>query len=516
MISKISNIFFFWKYYFHNRKLFEKNSNQDKKKVLIEFNSLCDSHIVYSYLAKYFHKNECQIQTFNPKFYDNNFRKYIFLIKKLLLISYIHIYNSFGSKTHIIPEKKKLDKNNIEKKIKKIFNKIKNKKDVLKIKLENVVIGDLIYDGFLRKYNRPTININTKHFKNYLIDTIYLFYFWENYFKKNSIEAVISSHTVYEFGILIRLAIKYKIFAITAGSFFIFNHNKKNFSIFDMRYYRTEFKKIPDIEKKKKIEISKKLLEKKFSGLETIENKVSALPKDSPFKSSKNDNRILRKSKKKKILIAAHHFSDAPNVYGKNLFTDFYEWIDFLGKKSENSNFEWYIKFHPLEFEDNKKTCEYFLQKYKKLILIDKNVKHGQIIRDGIDLVLTVYGTIGFEYAYFKIPVINAGPKNPHIAYDFNHYSSSKKEYNNAIDNFDKIKINYNKKQLYEYFYMRYLHGFYLFDDEIKTNSNKVNYQSPEVYKKWMNNFSKDKHRHLLNQIKIFLKKKTFRFNKIW
>ena len=26
------------------------------KKVLIEFNSLCDSHIVYSYLAKYFHK----------------------------------------------------------------------------------------------------------------------------------------------------------------------------------------------------------------------------------------------------------------------------------------------------------------------------------------------------------------------------------------------------------------------------------------------------------------------------
>ena len=101
------------------------------------------------------------------------------------------------------------------------------------------------------------ININTKHFKNYLIDTIYLFYFWENYFKKNSIEAVISSHTVYEFGILIRLAIKCKIFAITAGSFFIFNHNKKNFSIFDMRYYRTEFKKIPDIEKKKKLKFQK-------------------------------------------------------------------------------------------------------------------------------------------------------------------------------------------------------------------------------------------------------------------
>ena len=36
---------------------------------------------------------------------------------------------------------------------------------------------------------------------------------------------------------------------------------------------------------------------------------------------------------KKKILIAAHHFSDAPNVYGKFIFSDFYDWIDFLGKK---------------------------------------------------------------------------------------------------------------------------------------------------------------------------------------
>ena len=60
----------------------------------------------------------------------------------MLLISDVSEF--FWFETHIIPEKK-INKNNKRKKIKKIFNKLKIK-DVLKIKLENVVIGDLLVD----------------------------------------------------------------------------------------------------------------------------------------------------------------------------------------------------------------------------------------------------------------------------------------------------------------------------------------------------------------------------------
>ena len=35
----------------HNKKFFVKQKHNLKKKILVESNSLCDSHIVYSYLA---------------------------------------------------------------------------------------------------------------------------------------------------------------------------------------------------------------------------------------------------------------------------------------------------------------------------------------------------------------------------------------------------------------------------------------------------------------------------------
>ena len=41
--------------------------------------------------------------------------------------------------------------------------------------------------------------------------------------------------------------------------------------------------------------------------------------------------RLIKKSNKTKILIAAHCFFDSPHAYGNNLFPDFYEWLLFLG-----------------------------------------------------------------------------------------------------------------------------------------------------------------------------------------
>jgi len=120
------------------------------------------------------------------------------------------------------------------------------------------------------------------------------------------------------------------------------------------------------------------------------------------------------------------------------------------------------------------------------------------------------------EYAYFKIPVINAAPNNPHCAYNFNYHAKSIDDYNRAIDNFDKLQLNYDKNKLYEYFYMRYLHGFYLFEDEIKNASENLNYQSPSVYGKWLKNFSIKKHEYINKNIKIFLEKNEFRCKKIW
>lgn len=497
----------------HNKKIFAKRHNLSVNKILIELNYLCESHIVYSYLANILaEKHNAEITSYRPNFFQKNLRSLLSRFIKKIVNHENSIYSSFGTKKNIIPKKKYC------KKIEKIFynqlKKINSKSDILKVRCENINIGDLIYDGFLRKYDVPTIEINSNLFESYFKDFLYLFYFWFHYFKKNKVKAVIVSHAAYEFAIPLRIAINKKIDAFTASTFGIYRHSQKNQNVFDMKYYEQYFSKKKN--KKELLRKAKKLIDLKFSGYRTIENKCSQFPKDNLFKNIKYKNKILTQNNKKNILIAAHHFSDNPNVYGRFLFSDYYEWIDFLGKKSNNSKYNWYIKFHPLEFDFNKKIAEYFLEKYRNIKLIPNNIKHSQLISEGIDLVLTVNGTIGFEYAYFGKHVINAGLNNPHIAYNFNYHSKSISNYEYAIDNFSKLKLNFKKEQFYKYFYMRYLDSFYLFSDELDNNEDISFYQTPQVYQKWLNSYNKTIEKKIREHITNFILSRNYRCSRMY
>jgi hypothetical protein len=515
LLLKLKNnlIINYWNYYLYNKKKFEKVSEK-KSIILVEYNSLCDSHIVYSYLSNYLANiSNSKIYSFNPRFFNNIFSKFKFFLKKNLLISYHLIYESFGAKLHVFPHNKKL--NIIKKTTQEIFNNLKCKDDIKKINYENLDLGDLIYDSYLRKNNIPTINIKSEKFKEHLNKFLDLTHFWLDFFTKNEVSGVISSHTVYEFGIIVRVAQKFNVKVYTAANYFILCHNN-NLTVLEQKFYPEEFKKIDEIKKKIALDRAKYWLEKKFSGQKTIENKISLLPKDSPFENKVFKNRVLEINNKKKVLIAAHHFSDAPHAFGEQIFSDYFEWIEFLGIKSEDSDYDWYIKFHPMEFSENKKTAEYFLERYPKIKLIQKDVSHAQLISEGINLVLTVYGTIGLEYAYFGIPVINAGLNNPHCGYSFNYNAMSVEDYKSAIDNFEELKLIYNKDQFYEYFYMRYLHNFYLFKDEINSEFHDVHYQSPNVYAKWLRQIKDDSEieAKLETHIQKFVDSKQYRCTK--
>ena len=92
--------------------------------------------------------------------------------------------------------------------------------------------------------------------------------------------------------------------------------------------------------------------------------------KESAYNQKKTYTRVLGNESPIKILIAAHSFYDAPNGHGKNLFPDFYEWLEFLGELSNKTNYEWYIKTHPGSRILDKKTIIDLVSRYKKIILI--------------------------------------------------------------------------------------------------------------------------------------------------
>ena len=236
----------------------------------------------------------------------------------------------------------------------------------------------------------------------------------------------------------------------------------------------------------------------------------------SAFNNFDMSKKYLNQSKKKKILIAAHCFLDNPHPYGiESLFCDFYEWLDFLAKFSKKTNFEWYIKSHPDFKPETQKIINEFVKKYKNLKLLPSSTSHHQIIKEGISCVLTVHGTIAWEYAYFNIPVINASQNNPHIDFNFSYHPKNITDYKKAILNFDKLNLHFSKKEIYKFYFMHniYRNSDWIIDDidkflfEIKGYKNISNLI---FYKNFLKKTNKVKVKKISNRIYNFLKSDNF------
>ena len=130
------------------------------------------------------------------------------------------------------------------------------------------------------------------------------------------------------------------------------------------------------------------------------------------------------------------------------LFPDFYEWLKFIVKEVSKNNIECFLKLHP---QNNSKEIELIneiLKKNNKIKLLKPKTKLEKILKLGIQYVFTCYGTVGYEYAYHGLTVINASKTNPHIQYKFNLHPKNIKELKKIIENIEKYKIKINKKKL--------------------------------------------------------------------
>ena len=132
--------------------------------------------------------------------------------------------------------------------------------------------------------------------------------------------------------------------------------------------------------------------------------------------------------------------------------------MEFLGQLSNKTYYEWYIKTHPgIDIIDTK-TIDDFVSRFKKIILIPNMTSHHQLINEGINIVLTIHGSIGIEYAAKNITVINASLNNPHISYDFNIHPKSKEELRDIILNLNSyINLNLFSEDIYKCYFMKYL-----------------------------------------------------------
>jgi hypothetical protein len=283
----------------------------------------------------------------------------------------------------------------------------------------------------------------------------------------------------------------------------------------EFKFFKKTFKLLKD--KENKLLTAKKQLDKRFKGEIGVDMLYSS---KSAYTGYDNNKRVIKKNKKIKIIIAPHCFFDSPHGLGQNLHVDFYLWLLHLVKISKKTNYDWYIKTHPDYIPKNLQIIKEFVKKNPQFKLLNPKTSHNQIINEGINFALTIYGTIGVEYAAKNIPVINASQNNPHINYTFNINPKTKTEYEKILINLNNIKKRINVKEVYEYYYMKniYSEKSVFIDDYYKLINNLGGgidgykaMNSTSVYKYILNEFKKDNYNKKIFKINNFLNNKEYK-----
>lgn len=499
----------------HNLRCFPKIATTPKgPEVLFELNGMHSAHIAYSYLANVLAKKYvARITAYAPRAVPSFWRKIEYKLSRYLPLREFAIYRSFGATGFFQPQLDYSQSERARRLTDQILAGLKNKVDIELIRIDGTWLGDLIYDSYLRTFNKPTIEITDSSFKEFLLSTIGLYVFWDDYFKSHDVRAVNVSHSVYVNAIPLRIAVSRDIPAFQINATHAYRPSKQNlFTYNDFFGFREMFRSLPADIQKAGLEQARQKIELRFSGKVGVDMGYST---KSAYGEHKKQ-RLLKESAQTKVLIATHCFFDSPHSYGNNLFPDFYEWLDFLGKMTLETDYDWYIKTHPDYLAGTMEVIDSFIKKYPKFHLLPADSSHHQIIAEGINVALTTYGTIGFEYAALGVPVVNASLNNPHIAYNFNLHPKSIGEFREILKNLDHIDLHIDKNEVYEYYFMKHIYNTndWLFSNYKQMEEEVGGYSeqfTSKVYGVWMREWTPARHAEINAALNSFIDSGDFR-----
>lgn len=482
--------------------------------VLFELNALHSAHIAYSYLANVLaSRYGARIIAYEPIGILSGWRKFEWMMSRYLSLREFAVYRSFGTCGFLRPQVDSSQLSRAKHLTEQILREIKNKSDIESIRIDGVWLGDLIYDTYLKIFKKPTIEITEESFKEFLLSAISLYVFWDGYFKSHDVRAVNVSHCVYTLAIPLRIAVSRNIPAFQINATHAYRLGEQSlFAYSDYFGFREAFRSLPPEVQSAGLEQAKQRIELRFSGKVGVDMGYST---KSAYGAHKTE-RLLKKSSKTKVLVAAHCFFDSPHSYGNNLFPDFYEWLDFLGKMTLETDYDWYIKTHPDYLPATKEVLGLFIKKYPKFHLLPADSSHHQIIAEGINVALTTYGTIAFEYAAMGIPVVNASLNNPHVAYHFNAHPKNIDEYREILHNLDRIELNIDKSEVYEYYFMRNINNtdnwlFSNYSQMVKEVGGYSGQFTSRVYGVWVREWTSARHAGIIAALNSFVESGDFR-----
>jgi hypothetical protein len=362
------------------------------------------------------------------------------------------LYNTFGVTGHLQIKLSLRQLVKLLKLYKKILASIASSEDVFNLELNGVKVGIPIYETILRT-GKVTVEIDDIETFKQIYWGLYQYIFFESLFSANKIEAVLVSHDCYIGpGLLDHLAHKFGVPSINVNPFEI------NLPFEAGQLYK-RFERYPEYFAALPLEVRDEgVVQAKLDLNSRLSGKIGikmGYQEQSAFESINLPNQLV-KSRNLKVLVATHDFFDNPHGFGEMQFHDFSIWLDFLNDVAGETTYDWYLKCHKDSSLQQRRKVESFALRHPRFKVVEPSVSFHQLANEGLDFVLTCYGSVGHELPLLGINVLNSS-YNPHIAYDFNFHANSVANYKELILNLDELSCReIPTTEVYEFFYVHH------------------------------------------------------------
>ena len=337
----------------------------------------------------------------------------------------------------------------------KLWRSLKKSKDISKLVINGILVGDLIIDSYLRFRPSPYFSIKDRSVLTALWQTRRDIRRAYEFFSECKPSFYLSSYSTYIFhGVAVRVALKVGVPVYIASSAFVFGKKLTLANYFhtpNSSFYRSSFEKLD--RQDEKLSMSEVQLKHRLSG--GVDD-ATAYMKSSAY--SKSDEKMP--DVKGAVVIFLHDFYDSPHVHDDLIFPDFWTWICFTIDTFIQSGISFWIKPHPNQISLSDNAVQLLLQQYSQLKMISSRITNSQLVESGMICGITAYGTVAHELAYMGVPSICCA-KHPHHSFSFCRTAKNLEEYKYFLQtpNIQLLSLKEMQRQALAFFYMHNIYG---------------------------------------------------------
>ena len=328
-------------------------------------------------------------------------------------------------------------------------------------KILNINVGRNLYEDILRTSALSTIHsCKNKIVAKKLFHITWAMYALNKFIKTHPVEIAVMDDFAYHEGAFIKLFRENgaKVLACSNANHETLQYDDNGEILtrkaISNEKYKEEIKTISD----DKIAEADKLIADRFSGANGREIDRGAFAGKNVLTKDELAAKLGLELGKKTVIIMAHTFTDAVFNYGTYYFRDYYDWTEQTLKIArEVTNVNWVLKPHPTRhaYNESADSIEDMFARYKSdnLFFLDDSVS-TESIKELADLLITIGGNAGAEFACFGIPAIIVG-KPWYAGFGITIEPKSYKEYKallqnaNTIEKLSDDKIAIAKKLFY-------------------------------------------------------------------